>query len=170
MIEREVANQKTGWNEAHVNVDSKFKKKMTWCQKRWVDLEGKNEKFGCWRKGRIDGQGWKKRRDCLIMCYCLSRYSYGALQILRYWQSPTCVHVCVPFYAFPYNPGCKWSLWEQRMRPLPSISLIKTKLLSPSRSLSLFISCSFYPVFPLSLRVKRVTCHYQSTPSFTARV
>lgn len=42
--------------------------------------------------------------------------------------------------------------------------------LSFSLSLSLFISCSFYPVFPLSLRVKRMTRHYQSTPSFTARV
>lgn len=42
----------------------------------------------------------------------------------------THVHVRVPFCALLCNPGCKWSLLEQRMRPLPSISLIKSKLLS----------------------------------------
>lgn len=51
------------------------------------------------------------------------------------------------------------------MRPLPSISLIKSKLLSLSLSiyLSLFHSFFFSP-----LRVKRMTCHYQSTPSLSA--
>lgn len=56
-----------------------------------------------------------------------------------------CVCVCVSFYAFPYNPGCKWSLWEQRMRPLPSISLIKSKLLSLSLSIYLSLFHSFFP-------------------------
>ena len=39
-------------------------------------------------------------------------------------------------------------------------------------SLSLFISRSFTLFFPppLSLRVKRMTCHYQSTPTLTAKV
>lgn len=37
MIEREVANQKTGWNEAHVNVDSKFLKKWHGARKgEWI--------------------------------------------------------------------------------------------------------------------------------------
>lgn len=37
MIEREVANQKTGWNEAHVNVDSEFKKKWHGARKgEWI--------------------------------------------------------------------------------------------------------------------------------------
>lgn len=96
--------------------------------------------------------GKEEKKDLLIICYCPLMSLQVFIQDITDTQilTVTHVHVCVPFCALLYNPGCKWSLLEQRMRPLPSISLIKSKLLPlfpPSLSLSHphtdFIFCSF---------------------------
>lgn len=114
----------------------------------------------------------------LIICYCPLMSLQVFIQDITHTKilTVTHVHVCVPFCALLYNPGCKWSLLEERMRPLPSISLIKSKLLPLFLSLSLARSPSpaltqtlFSALFVLFLqRVKRMRCHYESTQSLTA--
>lgn len=120
--------------------------------------------------GLTDGGGGYR----LIICYCPLMSLQVFIQDITDTKilTVTHVHVCVPFCALLYNPGCKWSLLEQGMRPLPSISLIKSKLLPLflslfplSHSLTDFIFCSFCP---FSQRVKRAMCHYHSTQSLTA--
>lgn len=80
--------------------------------------------------GLSDG-GKREKKDLLIICYCPLMSLQVFIQDITDTQilTVTHVHACVPFCALLYNPGCKWSLLEQRMRPLPSISLIKSKLL-----------------------------------------
>lgn len=102
----------------------------------------------------------KKRQGCLITCYCPLMSLQVFIWSINNTKMLTVTSVCVcrlcvcPFMLFPIIQGVNGSLWEQRMRPLPSISLIKSKLLSLTLSLSR--SLSF-------LRVKRMICHYQST-------
>lgn len=81
----------------------------------------------------MDKSEWKKRfpNHLFLSLTSLQVFIWGIIKSPRYWQSTCTVRACAStFYAFPYNLGCKWSLWEQRMRPLPSMSLIKSKLLS----------------------------------------
>lgn len=100
--------------------------------------------------------GREGEKDRLIICYCPLMSLQVFIQDITDTKILTVahVHLCVPYCALLYNPGCKWSLLEQRMRPLPSISLIKSKLLPLSLSLSRpyadFIFCSFCPFLPKS--------------------
>lgn len=117
--------------------------------------------------------GERGARDRLIICYCPLMSLQVFIQDITDTKILTVahVHVCVPFCALLYNPGCKWSLLEERMRPLPSISLIKSKLLplSLSRSPSLscphadFIFCSFCP-FPAKSEKNEVSLLVHSKP------
>lgn len=81
--------------------------------------------------GLTDGKKRGGKKNLLIICYCPLMSLQVFIQDITDTQilTVTHVHVCVPFCALLYNPGCKWSLLEQRMRPLPSISLITSKLL-----------------------------------------
>lgn len=101
-------------------------------------------------------------RNCLIISYCVLM----SLRVFRWDITNTkmCLRACVLFYASPHNPGCKWSLWEQRMRPLPSISLIKSKLLYLSLSFPLPLYLLLFHSFS-SFFVERMTSHYQSPQS-----
>lgn len=107
--------------------------------------------------GLTDGRK-ERKKVLLIICYCPLMSLQVFIQDITDTQILTVTHVrvCVPFCALLYNPGCKWSLLEQRMRPLPSISLITSKLLplfsplSPSLTLTQTL---FFALF-LSLLAK----------------
>lgn len=112
---------------------------------------------GAWVFGLTDG-GERRKKDLLIICYCPLISHQVFIQDITDTQILTVTHVrvCVrvPFCALPYNPGCKWSLLEQRMRPLPSISLITSKLLPLFFPVSLALTQTLFSALFLSLLAK----------------
>lgn len=98
----------------------------------------------------------RKKKDLLIICYCPLMSLQVFIQDITDTQilTVTHVHACVPFCALFYNPWCKWSLLEQRMRPLPSISLITSKLLPPTLFPSLTLTQTLFSALFLSLLAK----------------
>lgn len=123
---------------------------------KWIrNMQMEDDNVKRWKKMEVEWEGsrnmdvirkkirwveWYERREKIVKSFvivplCHSRYSYEGItdtKILTVTHMCTCVS---PFYTFPYHPDCKWSLWEQRMRPLPKYQFNKEQFaLSPSLS------------------------------------